>query len=95
MSKIEVDMNVSLTQELENYVQKKVSTGFYTSVSEVIRESLRLMHQQENVQQKKMRELNQAIEIGLLQLAQGRKILASASYDKLKSKIQQIARDNE
>ncbi len=31
-------MNVSLTPELESYVQAKVETGRYTSASEVIRE---------------------------------------------------------
>jgi antitoxin ParD1/3/4 len=36
-------MNVSLTPELEAIVQTKVSTGHYTSASEVVREALRMM----------------------------------------------------
>lgn len=40
-------MNVSLTPELESYVQAKVETGRYTSASEVIREALRLLEQKE------------------------------------------------
>lgn len=36
-------MNVSLTPELEQYVQEKVSSGLYYSASEVIREGLRLL----------------------------------------------------
>lgn len=36
-------MNVSLTPELEAIVQTKISTGHYTSASEVVREALRMM----------------------------------------------------
>lgn len=37
-------MNVSLTPELEKFVQGKVESGLYHSASEVIREGLRLLH---------------------------------------------------
>ena len=40
-------MNVSLTPELETFVQKKVNSGRYTSASEVVREALRLLEDQE------------------------------------------------
>ena len=36
-------MNVSLTQELEQIVNKKVSSGMYQTASEVVREGLRLL----------------------------------------------------
>jgi putative addiction module CopG family antidote len=35
-------MNVSLTEELEKYVRRKVASGLYNNASEVIREALRL-----------------------------------------------------
>jgi putative addiction module CopG family antidote len=35
-------MNVSLTPELDQFVAAKVSSGRYTSASEVVREALRL-----------------------------------------------------
>ncbi|MBN2395926.1 MAG: type II toxin-antitoxin system ParD family antitoxin [Candidatus Atribacteria bacterium] len=40
-------MNVSLTPELNRWVEKKVKSGFYTSSSEIIREGLRLLIRQE------------------------------------------------
>lgn len=40
-------MNVSLTPELERFVRRKVDSGFYGNASEVIRESLRLLHGRE------------------------------------------------
>lgn len=87
-------MNISLTPELEKFVQEKVSSGLYTSISEVIRESLRLMHTYGNLQKQRIQELNQAIEIGLNQLNSNQKILASKSYTKLKGKIDAITEAN-
>ncbi len=58
-------MNVSLTPELEQYVQEKVSSGLYYSASEVIREGLRLLKEREQLQQIRLRELRQEIQAGL------------------------------
>ena len=44
-------MNVSLTSELESWVDEKVRTGRYASASEVIREALRLLQEQELAKQ--------------------------------------------
>ncbi len=38
-------MNVSLTPELEKFVNAKVETGRYNSASEVVREALRLLEE--------------------------------------------------
>ena len=54
-------MNVSLTPELEQYVQEKVSSGLYYSASEVIREGLRLLREREQLQQIRLQELRQDI----------------------------------
>ena len=40
-------MNVSLTPELEKYVRRKVTSGLYNNASEVIRQALRLLVEQE------------------------------------------------
>ena len=58
-------MNVSLTSELEQYVQEKVSSGLYYSASEVIREGLRLLKEREQLQQLRLQELRQDIQAGL------------------------------
>lgn len=58
-------MNVSLTPELEQYVQEKVSSGLYYSASEVIREGLRLLKERELLQQIRLQELRQDIQAGL------------------------------
>ena len=84
-------MNISLTPELEKYIQEKVKSGLYTSVSEVIRESLRLMHTYDDLQKQQINKLNQDIEKGLIQLKTGDKVLASEAYQRLKKKIKKLS----
>jgi antitoxin ParD1/3/4 len=86
-------MNISLTPELEKYIQDKVESGLYTSASEVVRESLRLMHSYDDIQKQRFDQLNQAIEVGLTQLRSGQKIPASESYQRLKQKIKNATKD--
>jgi antitoxin ParD1/3/4 len=59
-------MNVSLTPELEQYVQEKVSSGLYYSASEVIREGLRLLREREQFQQTRLQELRPDLQAGLV-----------------------------
>lgn len=86
-------MNISLTRELECFVQSKVNSGMYTSASEVIRESLRLLHMHDDLQNQRIKQLNQAIDIGLQQLDTGKKVPAHEVYDRMKQKIDKLAKD--
>lgn len=86
-------MNISLTPELERFVQDKVDSGMYTSASEVIRESLRLLHTHDDLQAQRIKQLNSAIDVGLQQLSSGNKIPAQDSYNRLKGKIDKIAKN--
>ena len=42
-------MNVSLTVELERFVQRKVESGLYNNASEVVREGLRLLKEHDEI----------------------------------------------
>ncbi|TAJ19136.1 MAG: type II toxin-antitoxin system ParD family antitoxin, partial [Planctomycetota bacterium] len=44
-------MNVNLTRELEQLVHRKVQSGLYNNQSEVIREALRLLAEQDRVRE--------------------------------------------
>lgn len=50
-------MNVSLTPELERFVQGKVKSGRYLSASEVIREALRLMEERDKIWELRLAKL--------------------------------------
>lgn len=64
-------MNVSLTPALEKFVQDKVASGLYNSVSEVIREAIRLLISKETISQTRIDMLNKDIEIGLADMENG------------------------
>jgi len=64
-------MNVSLTPELEKWVQSKVKTGLYGSSSEVVRDALRLLYQFEIEKVKKLGELRSELQLGMEQLKAG------------------------
>ena len=61
-------MNVSLTNELEHWVQRKVETGLYSSASEVVREALRALHAKETRHSTKIMHLRDAIQEGLVSM---------------------------
>ena len=61
-------MNVSLTAELERIVADRVRSGRYASASEVVREALRLLEQQDRLAQ-----LREDIRLGIEQLDRGQK----------------------
>lgn len=64
-------MNVSLTNQLESYVQQKVATGMYNSASEVIREALRLMAEKDSEQSLKLAALRADIQQGVASVEAG------------------------
>ena len=77
-------MNVSLTPELESLVNQKVASGFYTSASEVVREALRLLQEQDEI--KRMRLERGEINKGLNSLKEGKKHDGRAVMAELKTK---------
>ena len=58
-------MNVNLTPQLEELVRSKVASGMYTSASEVVREALRLMDEQDRLRAAKLEQLREGIRHGL------------------------------
>ena len=58
-------MNINLTPQLEGIVKQKVASGQYASASEVIREALRLMQEQDQVRAVKLEQLRRDIKEGL------------------------------
>jgi antitoxin ParD1/3/4 len=64
-------MNVSLTPELEKFVHRKVKSGRYHTASEVIREGLRLLEEQDKLRAMRLEALRQEIQIGIDQADRG------------------------
>ncbi|MDX8379328.1 MAG: type II toxin-antitoxin system ParD family antitoxin [Gallionella sp.] len=65
-------MHISLTPQLEAKIKDKVNSGLYNNSSEVIREALRFMDEnQDIIQQIKLNHLRQAVAIGTSQAEKG------------------------
>jgi len=64
-------MNVSLTPDLEELVQKKVQSGRYSSASEVVREALRLLAERDELRQAELEALRASVEQGLAEARRG------------------------
>jgi antitoxin ParD1/3/4 len=62
---LDMGMNINLTPYLESMVRQKVESGLYTSASEVLREALRLMDEQDQLRATKLEQLRQDIRAGL------------------------------
>ena len=58
-------MNVNLTPELEKLICEKVASGLYNNQSDVVRESLRLLTQQDRRREAHLERLRTALHVGL------------------------------
>lgn len=76
-------MNVSLTPELEKFVDDKVDSGLYNNASEVIRESLRLLKEHDDIRQK----WREQIERGWLEAQSGRVVDGPQAMAEARSRL--------
>jgi antitoxin ParD1/3/4 len=66
--------NVNLTKHLSEFVDRQVTLGRFNNASEIVREALRLLEDQEQVREAKLRVLRQAAAQGFEEINQGRGI---------------------
>jgi antitoxin ParD1/3/4 len=65
-------MNVSLPREMVDFVESQVAEGGYTSSSEVVRDALRLLQHDKELEAEKLAILRREINLGLEAAAAGR-----------------------
>jgi antitoxin ParD1/3/4 len=67
--------NINLTEHFDRFVQRQVSSGRYSNASEIVREGLRLLEEQEQERQAKLRALRRAAREGFDEIDQGKGIV--------------------
>lgn len=81
-------MNVSVGKEFEEYVKGKVASGDYASVSEVVRDGLRLLREKDLVLEARLQALRGEIQKGLGQADAGQLLDGPAVMAELRDLIQ-------
>lgn len=64
-------LNVSLTPEFADFIEEAVASGSYVSASEVVRDALRMMRQEQESTAAKLALLRRAVDEGLAQSERG------------------------
>ncbi|MGA2580508.1 MAG: type II toxin-antitoxin system ParD family antitoxin [Bryobacteraceae bacterium] len=77
-------MNVSLTPELEKFVQSRVASGLYQTASEVVREGLRLLEEREQASETALKELRAKIRRGIDQADRGELLDGDAVFEEIR-----------
>lgn len=81
-------MNISLTTELEQFIQSQVASGKYTSSEEVILAGIRLLEERERIYKGRFEELQREIAIGVEQLDHGLRLDGREVIEQLRQKNQ-------
>ena len=79
-------MNISLTPELEAFIQAQLESGLYHSQSEVIREGLRLLKRFNSHSQEYKLWVNEQIAFGLSELDNGQSLPGEGVRESIRSK---------
>ena len=67
--------NINLTEHLDHFVERQIASGRYSNASEIVRESLRLLEEQEQERKAKLKALRQAVKQGFDEIDQGKSIV--------------------
>ncbi|AFY32244.1 type II toxin-antitoxin system ParD family antitoxin [Calothrix sp. PCC 7507] len=81
-------MSISLTPELEQFIQSQISSGKYASTEEVILAGIKLLEERERIYQGRFEELKREIALGVEQLERGERLDGRAVIEKLRQKNQ-------
>ncbi len=67
--------NINLTDHFDTFVERQVSSGRYSNASEIVRDALRLLEEQEQEREAKLKALRAAAKQGFDELDQGKGIV--------------------
>jgi antitoxin ParD1/3/4 len=82
-------MNVSLTPELEKFVNAKVGSGRYNSASEVVREALRILEEHEQTRAAQLAWFNAELGRRLEALDRGKTVAPEEARRRLQRRSEQ------
>ena len=81
---IRASMNVSLTPELEQFVQSRVASGRYQTAREEVREGLRLLEEREQTRESALEGLRAKIRRGIEQADRGEVLDGDTVFEEIR-----------
>ncbi len=87
-------MSIPLRLEQEQFIQKKLDSGKYSSADEVIFEAFRLLEERDRHYEQWLQDTRKKIEAGLVELNQGQGIDGATVIARLKERVR-YARETE
>ncbi|WRH66355.1 MAG: type II toxin-antitoxin system ParD family antitoxin [Planktothrix sp. GU0601_MAG3] len=78
-------MQITLTKHLTEFIQDKVNSGRYASISDVIGEVLMLLDQRDRIREAKLAELKAKIQEGIAELDRGEGLDGEEVFAELKT----------
>ena len=82
-------VNVSLTPELEAFLQSRVASGRYQTTSEVVREALRLLERQEQERDQALQQLKTKLDRGAAEAERGELLDGNEVFEELRQMIEE------
>lgn len=82
-------VNISLTPELDAFLQSRVKSGQYQTTSEVVREALRLLQHQEKERVEGLKQLKAKLQRGAAQAKRVELLDADEVFEELRQLIQE------
>lgn len=82
-------MNVNLTPEMAEYVSSELASGDYASASELVREALRSLRRDRDLETQKLALLKQELEIGIREAERGE--FSTRSVDDIAAAVRRTA----
>jgi antitoxin ParD1/3/4 len=64
-------MNVNLTQEMADFVSSELASGDYASASELVREALRSLRRDREIEDQKVEILRRKLDVGIAEAERG------------------------
>jgi antitoxin ParD1/3/4 len=85
-------VNISLTPKLGAFLQSRVKSGRYQTASEVVREALRLLQQQEKEREQGLKQLKAKLQSGAAQAERGELLDGDQVFEELRQMIEERRR---
>jgi antitoxin ParD1/3/4 len=82
-------VNISITPELDAFLQSRVQSGRYQTTSEVVREALRLLERQEQERDEALLRLRASLERGAEEAKRGELLDGDEVFSELRDMIEE------